>query len=435
MMRGSAPPADLILHRLAVIELRPPPGQTASISVNYADVVVQTLASKQVPGGIKVVVAGGVPLERRPKLTQDLLVVVPDRPRRRSVLGIEAIADLVSITERCSRVISSPFPWVAFEPTGDAGRAWLSEAAGIHELDRIVDIPSTSPRVEMSPDIIDGLRDRSGGVVLLAEALAQRHPTGQFRDFFRVFEHAFALPARLLVAPLQAFLDDRYGYTGDELEQWRDLRDAATHADVRKKFVLEADVRPVLARVKQAAYDVLLNKKTWRNPSPARRDLWSPNGWTSQPSGEVKMLQHSTGTLEAQLLDQFGASRPISRACSPRSRQRGGRPLSSRGLPSGRSRSFRSSLRPSQRTRPSPAAFGRHSKYPHELERRRFALGGDDLEAVVRELLGQEAPYPLLVLHQQHPFPTAAKRPARSRHGQMSFPTKMLRPTQPCGSR
>jgi hypothetical protein len=307
MTKSPAPLSGLVLHRLAVIELRPPPGQTASIGVSYADVVVRTLVSKEVTGGIKVLVAGGVPLEFRPKLTRDQRVVVPDGPRRRCELAIEAIADLVSIAERCSRSIASPFPWVAFEPTSDAARAWLSEAAGIHELDRIVDIPSASSRVELSPEIIDGLRDRSGGVALLAEALSQGHPTGQFRDLFRVFERAFALPAGVLVAPLHAFLHDRYGYTEEEIEKWRGLRHAATHADVRRRFVLEADVRPVLARVKQAAYDVLFNKESWRDQAPARRDLWSPTGWTSQPSGEVKVLQHSTGRLEAKLLDQFSA--------------------------------------------------------------------------------------------------------------------------------
>jgi len=143
-------------------------------------------------------------------------------------------------------------------------------------------------------------------VALLAEAL-QGHPTGQFRDLFRVFERAFALPAGVLVAPLHAFLHDRYGYTEEEIEKWRGLRHAATHADVRRRFVVEADVRPVLARVKQAAYDVLFNKESWRDQAPARRDLWSPTGWTSQPSGEVKVLQHSTGRLEAKLLDQFSA--------------------------------------------------------------------------------------------------------------------------------
>jgi hypothetical protein len=153
-----------------VIELRPAPGQTGSISINYADVVVQTLMSKQVTGALKVLVAGGVPLEYRPKRTRDRRVVVPDGPRRRCELAIEAIADLVSIAERCSRSIASPFPWVAFEPTSDAARAWLSEAVGIHELDRVVDISSASATVELSPEIIDGLSDRSGGVVLLAEA-------------------------------------------------------------------------------------------------------------------------------------------------------------------------------------------------------------------------------------------------------------------------
>jgi hypothetical protein len=307
MTKVAASPADLILHRLALIEFRPAPGQTASIDADYADVRVQTVMVKEVAGGMKVLVAGGVPLEYRPRLTRDQQVVVPDGPRRRCEQAIEAIADLVSIAERCSRSIASPFPWVAFEPTSAAAQTWLSEAVGIHELDRVVNIPSASSMFALTPKIIDGLRDRSGGTVLLGEALAQGHPTGQFRDLFRVFERAFALPAGRLAAPLHTFLHERYGYTEDEIKNWQTLRDAATHADVRRSFVVEADVRPVLARVMQAAYDVLVNKQKWRDQSSERRELWAPNGWTSRPSGEVKVLQHSRGSMEGQLLDQFGA--------------------------------------------------------------------------------------------------------------------------------
>ncbi len=280
----SAPHVDLILHRLALLEFRPAPGQEASIGANYADVIVEALASKEGAGTVKVLVDAAVPLEYRPKLTRDHRVVVPDDRRRRCELAIEAIADLVSIAERCSRSIASPFPWVAFEATCPVTSEWLADAVGIHELDLIVEMPSASSRVDLTPEIIDGLRDRSDGTVLLAEALAHGHPTAQFQDLFRVFERAFTLLPGLLSAPLHDFLHERYGYTEQEIENWKELRDAAAHADVRQRFVVEADVRPVLARVKQAAYDVLFNKECWRNRTSVRRELWSPNGWTSQPS-------------------------------------------------------------------------------------------------------------------------------------------------------
>jgi len=114
---------------------------------------------------------------------------------------------------------------------------------GIHDFDRVVDVPSASSELVLDVGVIDGLRDRSDGTLLMAESLAQAHPTGQFRDFFRVFERAFALPARRLAQPLEAFLHERYAYTSAELENWLEVRDAATHADVRRRLVVEADVR------------------------------------------------------------------------------------------------------------------------------------------------------------------------------------------------
>jgi hypothetical protein len=307
MANASIPPADLILHRLVMAAFRPAPSRSLNVQATYGDAEVTTLGSWEGSGALRVLLAGSVNLEHRPKLTRESYVVVPDRPRRTCELALEAIADLLSIGDRCSRSIASPFPWVAFEPTSDAASEWLGEARGIHELGRTVDLPSPFSPVPLHDEIRDGLKDRSDGVILLAEALAQGHPSGQFRELVRVFERAFGLSAGQLVEALLGFLHSAYGYTEEELKGWRRLRDAATHADVRKRFVVEADVRPVLGRVMQAAYDVLLNKRNWRDPSLARRQLWTPTAWTRGPSGEVRLRQYSTPKLTAQLLDQFGA--------------------------------------------------------------------------------------------------------------------------------
>jgi hypothetical protein len=299
--------AGVTLRRLALVEFSPAPGSEASVQGTYADVVVETISTSQASGALKALLVAACPLDYLPKRTPDGYVVVPSEPRRRCEHAIEAFVDLISISERCRRSIASPFPWVAFEATTEAAREWLDDSAGIHELDLVVDVPSASSRVPLEPNLIDGLRDRSDGTVLMAEALAQTHPTGQLRDFFRVFERAFAIPARQVATPLEALLDGRYGYTPEELDNWITVRDGATHADVRKHLIVEADVRPILSRVAQAAYDVLLNKRLWRDASSDRRDLWTPMGWTTSPSGDVVMRQHSTGRLETQLFDQFGA--------------------------------------------------------------------------------------------------------------------------------
>ena len=91
----------------------------------------------------------------------------------------------------------------------------------------------------------------------------------------RLFERAFARPAKLLTHPLAAFLHPRFGYDEAELGKWFDeLRDPATHADARKEVLLERDVRPVIDRMERAAFDVLLNKADMARPVPGpARDL------------------------------------------------------------------------------------------------------------------------------------------------------------------
>ena len=74
---------------------------------------------------------------------------------------------------------------------------------------------------------------------------------------------------------------------------------------MRSDIVFEADVRPVIGRMEQAAYDVLLNSETWRDPSTSRRTLWQPKSGTTSADGAALIIQHATP--ETQILDEFGA--------------------------------------------------------------------------------------------------------------------------------
>jgi hypothetical protein len=207
---------------------------------------------------------------------------VPPDARRAAERAIEILVNTVAVAERCRRTIASPFPWVAFEATDDSAREWLEATNGIHDFGHIADIPSLGGRPVGLDDtaVMDELTDRWDGVALLAEAFAHEHPTGRLHELFRVFERAFALPATRVGPALVAFLHPRYGYTHHEVDGWIRLRDPATHADMRTDFVLEAEVRPSLRRMEQAALDVLLNKTAWRDPDPRRRDVWRPTAWT-----------------------------------------------------------------------------------------------------------------------------------------------------------
>jgi hypothetical protein len=57
-----------------------------------------------------------------------------------------------------------------------------------------------------------------------------------------------------------------------------------------------------------AAYDVLLNKRMWRDKSIHRRDVWRPDIGPLTPDGTATFVrQHSAPRMSAQLLDRYRA--------------------------------------------------------------------------------------------------------------------------------
>src|SRR5207302_5638328 len=80
-------------------------------------------------------------------------------------------------------------------------------------------------------------------------------------------------------------------------------------ADARTWFALERDTMPFLDRMEQAARDVLLNKSSWRDDSPARRNLWDPTSWTESDTSRGKAKVGFAARIKATILDEFGAYR------------------------------------------------------------------------------------------------------------------------------
>lgn len=301
------PSSDLRLWRLALVSLTPPPTHANRWRLDWEKAHLRTLSSREEDGTLTALIATGMALQRPAKRTGRGLVVVPAKERRTLERLVENFADLLAITEQSRRAIASPFPWIAFEPLSETARAWLDARIGIHELDHIVAHQTVTSVFPLDEQLLASLRDRADGVTLLAEVFAHSHPVGQLHEVFRLFERAFRLPARWLTEQLVEFLHPRFGYGSDEIDAWVALRDQATHADVRESFVLEADVRPFLGRMEQAATDVLLNKATWRRDDTIRRETWSPSAWTKSRDGHGVARLHARARTGAQLLDQFGA--------------------------------------------------------------------------------------------------------------------------------
>jgi hypothetical protein len=269
-------------------------------------VTVWTLRAAKSEDGqnLELVLAAEIGLRYWPKVTAANEVVVPAVERGRLERALETTANLVAVFESAARTISSPFPCIAFRAETPDARDRLAQLEGVHGQGRLQVVQQVYVSIPL--EVGSSLSDRFDGVALLAEAYAQTHALGRYRDLVRLFERGFALPAARVWTPLLEFLDDRYGYTEPELSEWSRARDPATHADARAEFALEPDVWKLIPRLEQAARDVLANKEAWRDPSPARRDAWEPTAWTSSAAGAAKVRRSTAGTVGGKILDEFG---------------------------------------------------------------------------------------------------------------------------------
>jgi hypothetical protein len=296
----------MLVLRIIGLDLSPPPPVGLHIGLDFGTVRVEVVGGPERGEGRWHLAVARVPLQHRPKRTSQRGVVVPERERNQARVALEIAANVIALSLGCRRELSSPNPYVAFEAQSDDERAWLAEASGLHGgLDGVA-LQSLAHRIPLESDALEHLSDRWDGVALVSEALSASRSTGRFLDLMRLFERAFKLSATRLGAPLVAFLDPRFGYSKDEVEHWTaTLRGSASHADQRRDFVLDSDVRPYLARIEQAAWDVLMNKRNWRDSTLDRRDAWSSDGGIVSASGDLVIAQHSTPTLVAQLLDRW----------------------------------------------------------------------------------------------------------------------------------
>jgi hypothetical protein len=306
----AAEPLDTVssvrLARLAHVAFTPAPDPDLQPwTAGVDDIVVEAGRLKSSGSGGFLLIAS-VPLVKRPTSTPDGLRV-PLTPRRRAEEAIESTANAVSVAVGRARGIASPYPYVGLMPDSVAEREWLDSTRGFIPLPFHQIAHVGTPR---DLELVGRLgNDRPDGIALLAEALAHTHSTGRFHDLIRVFERAFTLGVPRLPQPMARFLRGaRLGYSRREIEHWMlNLRNPITHAN-RPTFRTEADVRLVTYRMEQAAYDVVLNKAIWADPSTRRRNRWKPATGTRSASGQdVFIEQGSTGvSLNAQILDGFG---------------------------------------------------------------------------------------------------------------------------------
>lgn len=202
---------------------------------------------------------------------------VPEEPRQRAEAAIDEYADMLAVAYQCRRLVRSPMAaCVAMAPATDAERAALTGVCELHADHHGSPMARVMPTLR--PTALQSLlEDRPDAVALLADAQSEPNAAARAREFFRLFERAFAEASRRLVDPLSNFLTshprhEALCYGRDEVEHWlTTLRPETVHGDERPTFARAGDVQPYLGRLEVAAYDVVFNKANWRQSDSARR--------------------------------------------------------------------------------------------------------------------------------------------------------------------
>jgi hypothetical protein len=295
----------LIRFATVFLNLKPSGQENISFEAGEVSVDVQNVSSGE---ETRLLLQAAISLNTRPEVSSQGEVAVPEQPRKEAEAVIETVANVLAVLNHSPRRISSPHPFVALFLEGEEEQSWasgLSRFVGHHS-----GIPRTTYRLPSSPEYLAALSDRMDGAALLAEAITHEHATGKFHEFMRLFERAFALSPSQFEKKLAQFLQGAdLGYDRNEVKRWIELRNPATHANdpVRSFIALESDVRPVIARMEQAAYDVLWNKKSWQNSSRERRQVWLPTVATISPTYDVMIIKGLDASFMIQMLDPFKA--------------------------------------------------------------------------------------------------------------------------------
>lgn len=241
----------------------------------------------------------------RPKVTKSNLIVFPRKIRERLEQAIVEYANLVSVSLNCGRTIWSGNPVIAVFPENQDDLEYLSRMRGFCHSAQSSTTSKGSYAFNLSVHLHE-LSDRHDGAMLLAEALSAKTATGQVHEFIRFFERAFGTSGRKLIDPMCSFLSVTFfNYNRDEIENWIDLRDSATHADKRNELAYAIDSSWKTARLEQAAYDILLNKLHWRSASSDRRHSWIPINGTVSADNDFFLKKGFDQNWTMQIYDAF----------------------------------------------------------------------------------------------------------------------------------
>jgi hypothetical protein len=298
------------LARLAIVRLDPRPDRAPTKKIfTYGDVTLGIRPPNNAPAnlGTVLVATATIPLGRL--APRKGAIDIPAEPRELCEDAIGYAADLLAVTARRRRAITSATPSVALIPENDEDRHLFSMVRGIRTPESRSQSTFDLPLL-LDSSLTEALEDRRTGVMLMAEAYSHTTMSGRYRDFVRFFEDAFHVKFYIprMVKALTATLMPDMRYSTDEIQRWAKLRHPFTHADgtPTRDLATEVDARGVAFRMEQAAMDILMNKAQWNNASTHRRSTWQPTAISTSSDGDQVIKAGSEASVGMLILDEFG---------------------------------------------------------------------------------------------------------------------------------
>ena len=280
----------MLLMRYVFLIVSEIPEDLSVLNKDYGDVSLKTGSVTDFNSANKVLsLIATIKLDRSP-IDADQLLGVPDRERRECEQTIERVSRIWALCNAIRIEIRTPSGvYVGFFAEHDEELKALKLTKGGNSNNSKLILKGAPPLTEFDWEI--AFADRNEGVLLMSEGLNQTSFSGQFRDFIRLFENAFGMSTKQFKKKLLQCLNVELGYTSREIDHWVSLRDPLSHADkINSSAILyEADVAPVIWRVRQAAYDILLNKKVWGDRNSERRLIWSPDCFSTNSADEFSI--------------------------------------------------------------------------------------------------------------------------------------------------
>lgn len=239
-------------------------------------------------------------------------IVIPTGARLRAEAAIEEFGEILAVAYQCRRVVRSSDPCVALHADHPG------EFQSADSLEKPSSLGRSAPRLLdplVDPEVAELMQDRHVGASLLADALSSESPIERARDFYRLYESAFASGMGGMTKKLYAFLSSspyEMEFSTIEIHKWVSLRGSVMHADKRVAFGVDID--PCLIRMEWAAYDLILHKQKWGTTDVLRRPGLAFKSGVVPSKG---LVAWGEAVVRTQWLDPFGAYE-IDRTMTPK---------------------------------------------------------------------------------------------------------------------